>query len=115
MHSFILGQPSYYRIEACCPVTVLRIPPRDFWDLCRKNNDVAVWQLNLAYGQLAFFEHINSTVQRGSARERYMSMVTNRPEVVANVSLKTLASYLGVTQEYLSRLRKKLKKEGLLT
>jgi ribosomal protein L10 len=40
------------------------------------------------------------------AKERFLSLIENRPEIMANVPLKVIASYLGVTPTYLSRLRK---------
>jgi hypothetical protein len=41
-----------------------------------------------------------------SARERYEMLLQNRPEVIQNVPLGMIASYLGITQETLSRIRK---------
>lgn len=42
----------------------------------------------------------------GSAKERYVSFLKNRPEILNQVQLKVIASYLDVTPQYLSKLRK---------
>ena len=39
---------------------------------------------------------------------RYKALLSHRPEIIRNVPLKIIASYLGVTPEYLSNLRKKV-------
>lgn len=43
-----------------------------------------------------------------SAEERYMKLLAEKPEIIQKVSLKYIASYIGVTPESLSRLRKKI-------
>ena len=43
-----------------------------------------------------------------SAEERYQSFVKTYPTIVQDVPQKYIASYLGITPEFLSRIRKKL-------
>lgn len=50
--------------------------------------------------------HISSTVDH--AKDRYLNLVDNRPQLVQNVPLKHIASYLGITDSSLSRIRKEL-------
>lgn len=40
--------------------------------------------------------------------ERYIQLIENRPKIFQYVPLKVIASYLGITPESLSRLRKKI-------
>ena len=44
-------------------------------------------------------------IQFKSAKERYNQLMTNRPKIIQRVALGHLASYLGITQETLSRIR----------
>ena len=44
----------------------------------------------------------------GNARERYLALMRNRPEIVKSVSQRILASYLGITPQYLSNIRKEI-------
>lgn len=104
--SFRLHKPSYYRIEACCHTELLRMSEQDFWNLVGRNHKVSTWMLNLSYGQLAFMEQMQATVKNGSAKERFMSMMKNRPEIALKVSQKAIASYLDITPEYLSRMKR---------
>ena len=69
----------------------------------------ARWALQMAHGQLFFFEMKNSVIN-GDAKERFLSLVKNRPEIMEKVPLKFVASYLGITQSYLSRLKKAVMK-----
>lgn len=38
-------------------------------------------------------------------RERFDAMIRNRPEIMENVPLRIIASYLGITPQYLSKLK----------
>jgi DNA-directed RNA polymerase specialized sigma subunit len=42
------------------------------------------------------------------AKERYLTMLKLHPEVFQNASLKDIATYLGITDTSLSRIRKEL-------
>jgi CRP-like cAMP-binding protein len=43
-----------------------------------------------------------------SAEERYLNLIENRPKVIQNIPQYMIASYLGITPEGLSRIRKRL-------
>lgn len=43
-----------------------------------------------------------------SAEERYLNLIKNRPKVIQNIPQYMIASYLGITPEGLSRIRKRL-------
>ena len=45
-----------------------------------------------------------------NAEERYLSLMKNRPEIIKRIHQKHIASYLGITTQSLSRIRKKLTK-----
>jgi len=42
-----------------------------------------------------------------SAEERYRSLIDDFPDILQRVNLGHIASYLGITQETLSRIRKR--------
>ena len=44
-----------------------------------------------------------------SAEERYLELLATTPIVIQQVSIKILASYLGITPESLSRIRKSIR------
>ncbi len=109
-HSFVHNLPSYYQVETCSPSVLLKIKHRRYDELVGSNHDFAMWMLNLAHEELFYQELKNSRVNNGSAKERFFAIVKNRPEIIGCVQQKIIASYLNISPEYLSRLRKKIKK-----
>ncbi|MEM9078500.1 MAG: Crp/Fnr family transcriptional regulator [Bacteroidota bacterium] len=57
-----------------------------------------------------FTELILEEAQNETAEKRYAKLLQNRPQLVQRVSLKHLASYLGVTPQSLSRIRSNIQK-----
>ncbi|SNR17215.1 putative transcriptional regulator, Crp/Fnr family [Tenacibaculum jejuense] len=43
-----------------------------------------------------------------TAQERYENLLKNHPEIIQNIPLKIIASYLGITKYSLSRIRKNI-------
>lgn len=105
-HSFVMDLPSYYRLEACCDTDVLVVDRDDFWALLGRNHELALWMLKYAYGECFYQEYKNAAVHNGTAADRYRRMLTDRPEITDKVPQKMVASYLGVTPEYLSKLKR---------
>lgn len=65
-------------------------------------------EINLGEMQEQFGEFINS-----SPEERYESVLRKRPQLIDRVPQHHLASYLGITPESLSRIKKRIKKKNL--
>lgn len=103
--SFYRKLPSYYQIEACVRSVVLRIPRDEYIALTDRNHKFAIWALHYAWSEQFLEEDRESTVHNGTAEERYVHMLKTRPSIVNNVSQRILASYLGVTPEYLCRIK----------
>lgn len=110
-HSFVMNEPSHYQVETCCASTILRIPRRIFWDAVKEDHSLALFMLHNAYGELYSHEVKNSTIHNGSAKERFIAMAECRPLLMEMVPQKILASYLGITSEYFSILKRKILKE----
>lgn len=106
-HSFVKHGPSYYQVETCCPSVILRIPEREFWNTVESDPTFAVFMLHNAYGELYSHEFKESTVNNGTARQRFEAMLKYRPVILEKVPQKIIASYLGITSEYFSVLKRK--------
>lgn len=106
-YSYYAREPAVYTYQACCDSVVYHCRVRDFDDLIKTNHEFAQWVLCYAQCQLYHFEKKNSLIN-GDATERFKSMLRNRPEIFEKVSKKAIASYLGITQQYLSVLLKKM-------
>lgn len=61
----------------------------------------------LVNGFVALKERMLSMINN-SAEERYLQLLQSKPEIFQNASLKHIASYLGVTDTSLSRIRKEI-------
>lgn len=105
-HSFVMNLPSYYQVEACCESELLVIKREDFREAINRSKELALWMLDYAYGELFYQEHKNKAIHNGTAVERYRSIYNDRPEILEKVPQKIIASYLGVTPEYLSKLKR---------
>lgn len=109
-HSFVMHGPSYYQVETCCPSTIIRIPEKEFWKTVAEDHSFAIFMLHNAYGELYSHEFKESTINNGTARERFEAMLKYRPIILEKVPQKIIASYLGITSEYFSVLKRRLLK-----
>ncbi len=106
-HSFVMHGPSYYQVETCCQSTILRIPEKEFWKTVENDHSFAIFMLHNAYGELYSHEFKESTVNNGTARERFEALLKYRPIILEKVPQKIIASYLGITSEYFSMLKRR--------
>ena len=104
-HSYYFGQPSFYHVVACCPSEVMHCSKQDFDELVKNSHEFAQWALSMAQCQLYYTDMKNSVIN-GNAAERFQSLVKSRPDLLHKVPMRTIASYLGITQQYLSNLKK---------
>ncbi len=109
-HSFVMHGPSYYQVETCCPSTIIRIPEKEFWKTVESDNSFAIFMLHNAYGELYSHEFKESTINNGTARERFEALLKYRPIILDKVPQKIIASYLGITSEYFSMLKRRFLK-----
>lgn len=108
-HSFVKALPSYYELWSCCECELLRISRKDFDDLMHNSHRFAIWMFHLMMEELYYQEKKNSSVANGQAKERFEALFRHRPEIIEKVQQKDIASYLGVSPEYLCRLKRKIK------
>ena len=104
-HSYYFGQPSFYTVQACCPSEVFVCRKETYDEFVRRYHEFAQWALSMAQCQLYYIDMKNSVIN-GNAAERFQSLVKSRSDLLEKVPMKTIASYLGITQQYLSNLKK---------
>lgn len=105
--SYTAGQPSESNFEACTKCKLMRVPKEDYDRMLHTSLEFCNWRLRLAYDQFYFTEMRNQVI-KGDARQRYAALLQSRPEIVQKVKLKIIATYLGITPQYLSHLRNTL-------
>lgn len=106
MYCYLHKKPAMTHIETFEESTVIQINRTDFDKLLEavpKFERFFRILMQNAYTreQLRVMENLSST-----AEERYQSFLKKYPQIVKQVTQKQIASYLGITPEFLSALRK---------
>jgi CRP-like cAMP-binding protein len=100
---------SYETIEAVEDILAYRIST----DLLKKlfNEDVHIANWGRCYAEKEMLKNEERLISRQfkSASERYQELISTQPEIIKRVALGHIASYLGITQVSLSRIRAELK------
>lgn len=95
-------------IECIKPAVLIRISKKDFDHLCHKIPKISRFHIqNLESAFAAFQKRILENLTR-SAKERYLRFVHTYPDIEQNVKNYHIASFLGITTESLSRIRKEI-------
>jgi CRP-like cAMP-binding protein len=106
-HCYFMHEPSFYQLESCGESVVGKISKKELDGMVEHSHEFARWMLALANYQLYLYE-FKMAIINGMAKERFDSLIRNRPSIMSHVPLKIIASYLGITPTYLSRLKKNL-------
>lgn len=108
--SFHSGEPSRLYVEAIENSTILQITKEDQWklfvDYPKFNRIFRVLAENAIVSlQNRILQNIGST-----AEERYLEFSKKHPQLINRISNVQIASYLGITPEFLSTIRKNISK-----
>ncbi|PQJ23419.1 Crp/Fnr family transcriptional regulator [Tenacibaculum sp. SG-28] len=103
--SFISGKKTFENIHAITDVEMLVIDKTQFSELTKESTNWLKFANHFAEQSYLLMENRLLALQMESAEKRYSDLLTTNPEFLQNVPLKYLASYLGITQRHLSRLR----------
>lgn len=106
-HSYFGNEPSFYTFQACTPTRILHIRRDNFDNLLHKSHDFAMWNLRLCQTQQYYLE-LKQKLNTGVAKDKYLSLISTLPNIMQEVPLQIVASYLGITPQYLSKLRKQI-------
>jgi len=105
MRSYINGEKSYESIELLedCELYELNIVQLRL--LYKEDIHLANWGRKLAELELIRTEERLIGMQFKTAQERYADLIRNQPKLLLRVQLGYIASYLGMSQVSLSRIR----------
>ncbi len=106
-HSFITGEPSLENIQPLEPCTLWMIEKSKLEKLYEENHDIERL-VRIAYEKYYIrLEERYVKSQFKTAAQLYEELVNNSPHILQRVPLGYIASYLGISQETLSRIRSK--------
>lgn len=106
--AFITGDPSMETMQAITDAEVLVIQKKDMERLMTGHPNWTLFLKHNAEHEYLELEKRFFQLQKDSAKQRYLSLMENHPEFIQQIPLQYLASYLGVTQRHLSRIRKEI-------
>ena len=106
--SFLTQKPSDYQLQALTETTILSISYKDL-QLVYKNTQIGNLVGRLTAERLFLIKSKREQYLLNlSAEERYVKLFKERPELLKIIPLKYISSYIGVTAQALSRIRKRL-------
>lgn len=106
--SVFFGLPSSHFIQAIEPTRLLLINEKQLRRLVREDAAFADFDRQLLYEHIQMLHRRITLLQSASAEERYLQFIKDFPEVPLRVPQTMIASYLGITPESLSRIRRDL-------
>ena len=112
LYSFMTGEPATYNIDAledCELVLITQQAQEEIMKRVPKYETFNRMQITGAY--LAMQKRITAMISH-SLEDRYLEFTRIYPDIVQRVPQHMIASYLGLTPETLSRVRRKLVGEG---
>jgi CRP-like cAMP-binding protein len=105
--SFYLGTPSNYHLKTFTNTTLIEIKKSDFDEFVKTS----------AYGEMMMEYGIKSLLEKNELRAKLISYTSEEmllylhkefPKVIQNVPSKYIANFLGITPQWLSKLKHKL-------
>jgi CRP-like cAMP-binding protein len=104
--SFLTNTPTTENISAIEDTTLMVISKTDLEKLSEEIPKIHIWRRIIAENLFITMEKRVSMLQSQTAHERYENMLKENPEIILSVPLQYTASFLGITPQHLSRLRK---------
>lgn len=106
--SFLTQKPSTYQTETLTETTLWRLTFKDLQDVYKRT------EIGHIIGRVTAENLFLSKIKReqsllnDTAEERYLKLFTDQPHLIKEIPLKYLASYIGITPQALSRIRKRI-------
>lgn len=106
-HSYFLKKPCQESIQALSDGKCWKISFQHFMNLFKIESFREVGRTRLIRNYFDLKHHTTSIIV-DQAKDRYLALLKEKPTIVQNVPLKYIATYLGITDTSLSRIRKEI-------
>lgn len=106
--SFLTRLPSVYNVETITPTTAWRISYDDVQTLYRETASGNI--LGRLGSERLFLEKAKRELSflNDNAEQRYLKLFTEQPDLIKKIPLQYIASYIGITPQALSRIRRRI-------
>jgi len=109
MRSYVEGRKGYENIELLEDSELYVLKAKDLQKLFKEDIHIANWGRKFAEQELIIMEERFISRQLRTATERYKELLNDDPGLIQRVQLGHIASYLGITQVSLSRIRAEIR------
>lgn len=109
MKSYVADQKGYEDMELLEDCKLYELKTKNLQKLFENDIHIANWGRKFAEQELIKTEERLISRQFRTAAERYKSLIKYNPDLLQRVQLGHIASYLGITQVSLSRIRAEIK------
>ncbi len=106
--SFITQSPSCYTIETLTNTTLWKISFQDLQEVYKKTESGNLIGRTMAENMFLIKSKREISLLNKTAEERYLDLFLERPKLFKHIPLKHIASYIGITPQALSRIRKRI-------
>lgn len=106
--SIYFNEPSSYFIQALEPTQVVSIDEKLFKEIENRFPEFRDFNIRLLHQHISTLQNRISMLLSQSAEKRYLYFTKTYPHLHLRIPQNVLASYLGITPESLSRIRKNL-------
>ncbi|SFI96500.1 Crp/Fnr family transcriptional regulator [Olleya namhaensis] len=106
--SFLTRKPSLYKLQALSDIIMWSISHEDLQEVYEKSFAGNVIGRLSSERLFLIKSKREQSLLNESAEERYLNLFTERPNLIKEIPLKYVASYIGVTPQALSRIRKRI-------
>jgi len=107
--SLISRQPCRHTYEALEETELIIIPRIGLYEMYDKFKFFERFGRLMAERSYLKLREVSMNLKMVSPEEKYLKILRERPKVIQRVPLKMIASYIGVSPEHLSRIRKKIR------
>ncbi len=106
--SFLTQTPSLYQIETLAETTLWRISYKDLQEVYQKTENGNIIGRKIAEELFMKKAKRELSLLNQTAEERYLDLFSTHPRWLREIPLKYIASYIGVTPQALSRIRRRI-------
>ena len=108
LESFIFQKPTDFYIQALEDCELLQLSGENFYRACKEIPKFKKFHDDKAQRNHYYTLKRLSVAKSATPKEKYLSLMKERPQLFQRVPLHYIASYLGIEPESLSRLRKRI-------